>query len=147
MRGPLCTSRVLVPAIILRLLEDAKSRETFLSVTCGRSSLSEWLCWREPDEMHHWNLDVARLACCCSCSPEPLGGCRPHVHPALTCHLPKCTTSRHRTRSDACIVVYIAVDFRSGSAHRSEHASHRKPDCLRCASQCTNRLLWFHLTR
>ena len=52
---------------------------------------------------------------------------------------------RHRNRSDACIVAYIAVDFGSKSANRSENASHRKDDFLRRAPRCTNRLLWSNL--
>ena len=53
---------------------------------------------------------------------------------------PKFTTSRHRTRSDTCIVACITVDFRSESATHSEHALHRKGGFLRCKSQCTNHL-------
>ena len=54
----------------------------------------------------------------------------------------KFTTSRHRNRSDACIVAYIAVDFRSESTNRSENASHRKGHFLQCTSHCRNRLFW-----
>ena len=47
--------------------------------------------------------------------------------------LAKFTTSRHRTRNDACVVAYIAGDFCcSGESekkrNRSENASHRKGD-------------------
>ena len=57
----------------------------------------------------------------------------------------KFTTSRHRNRSDDCIVACIAVGFRSESANRSENASHRKGDFLCRASHCTNRLFWSNL--
>ena len=53
---------------------------------------------------------------------------------------PKFTTSQHRSRSDACILDYIALDFRSESANRIENASHRKGDFLQRTSHCTNRL-------
>ena len=35
----------------------------------------------------------------------------------------KFTTSRHRTRNAACIVAYIAVDFRSESSNRNDNAN------------------------
>ena len=47
-------------------------------------------------------------------SSEPKARCFPQKDPS------KLTTSRCRTRSDACMVAYIAVDFRSESADRSE---------------------------
>ena len=59
----------------------------------------------------------------------------------------KFTTSQRVTRGDACIVAYIAVDFRNKRAYRNEHASHRKGDFLQCISHCTNRLFGSHLGR
>ena len=52
----------------------------------------------------------------------------------------KFTTSRHRPRSDAPIAAYIAVDFRSESANRSEKPSHRKGGFC-----CANRVFQSHL--